>query len=957
MAAFPIVGIGSSAGGLEALQKLLRAVPADCGIAFVVAAHLHPETKSHLREILGGETAMPVIEVRDATEVAPAHVYVIAPNRSLIIEQGVLQTFEPSEPRGHRRPVDLFLRSLATDQGECAIAVVLSGTGTNGSAGVRAIKAEGGIVLAQDPETASFDGMPRNAIATGMVDMILPPEDMADALIKLITHSYVQGRSTLQGGASPDHTGAQDQLDTLLELVRARTLQDFRSYRRRTVLRRVHRRMGLRHIEDLGAYIDLVRVDPGEAKALAMDLTINVSGFFRDPEAWRKLDEKVIAPLVEERAPNTPIRVWAPGCATGEEAYSLVMLLFERADALKKSLDLRVFATDVVETALSSARSGLYPGSVAADVGGERLQRFFDPDDDNYRVKRSLREMITFTPHNLLQDPSFSRLDLISCRNLLIYLEPEIQKRVLGVFHFALSDGGYLFLGPAETITGQEDLFEAISRKWRIYRRKEGPRHLVDFPLVARPPVPDLPTPDSPGPWNRPQEWFQRRLLHRHAPPSVLVDSQLMVRAYHGATGDYIQQPGGEPTNNLLALARDGLQASLRSAVTEARERGQEVMVEAHVKRGMSRSPIRITASRLTLTSEDQGYVIVSFLEHEPQPAASLPPAPSSPADESRLEAELNATREELRLTIEQMEASNEELKASYEEIRSINEELQASNEELETSKEELQSLNEELRTVNNQLQAKIEELERRTDDLNNLLNSTDVATLFLDQYLRIRWFTPTMKALLALVPTDVGRPVYHFAQQFTGEALVEEAREVLRTLVPRKSEVQGADERWFISHVLPYRTEDNRIDGVVITFTDITERKAAERTTEAAQAFAQSIVDTVREPLVVLTPDLRVRSANRTFYRTFEVRPEATEGYLIYELGNRQWDIPALRRLLEEILPANAQFDDFEVEHEFETIGRRTMRLNARRLDAVDLILLALEDVTGRRQPAAADS
>ncbi|MGH6895388.1 MAG: chemotaxis protein CheB [Geminicoccaceae bacterium] len=947
MAEFPIVGIGSSAGGLEALEKLFGAMPPDSGLGFVVVAHLDPTQESHLSELLSRDTKMPVVEVGERTAVEPGHVYVIAPDRYLTLKDGVLHPSEPGEPRGQRRAIDVFLRSLAEDQGERAIGIVLSGTGTDGTQGLRAIKAEGGIALAQDPETADFGGMPQSAIATGGADLVLAPEKMAEALLDLVRHPYLRRPAEVE--KPPEIDG---HLTAVLSLVRAGTKQDFRCYKRTTLLRRIHRRMGLRQIVGLDDYIERLRDDPGELAALARDLTITVSGFFRDPEAWKVLDQKVIAPLVAERPADAAIRVWVPGCATGEEAYSIAMLVVERAEAVQKSFDLKIFATDVSEHVLPVARAGLYPASIAQDISRERLERFFDREDDSYRIKRELGDAITLAPQNLMQDPPFSRLDVISCRNLLIYLEPEIQKKLLGLFHFALREGGHLFLGPAETAAAQGSLFQPISKKWRIYLRLGPTRHdVTQFPLLGPRQDPNEAASAPPAePRARASTLFERALLEQYAPAAVLIDHRFNVPEFHGPTGDYLQQPGGEPTSNLLALARDGLQAPLRAAVQKAIHDDQEVTVDVRVRRGGSLHPVRLVVRPLRPPAA-AGMLAVSFLEREPVPQGNPTTAAAERLSPSQLEAELNATREELRLFAEQMETSNEELQASNEEIRSINEELQASNEELETSKEELQSLNEELHTVNSQLQAKVQELETRTNDLNNLLNSTEIATLFLDANLRIRWFTPAMKGLLDFMPADIGRPVSHFAQRFLGGDLAEDAKEVLERLVPRMSEVAGDSDRAYLRNTLPYRTEDNRIAGVVVTFTEITERKHWEQEIQAAREFAESIVETVRTPLLVLTPDLRVRSANASFYRTYQVGPEETVDRPIYELGNRQWDIPQLRRLLDEVLPTDKRFDEFEVEHAFETIGQRTMLLNARRIEAAQLILLAIEDITERKR------
>jgi two-component system CheB/CheR fusion protein len=944
MADFPIVGIGSSAGGLEALQQFLRAMPPDPGLALIIAAHLDPTQESHLTELLSRCTKMPVVEIESSIEAEPDHVYVIAPDQELTIRKGVIQSNKPQAPRGHRHPVDSFFRSLAEDQGERAIAIILSGTGTNGSLGLRFIKAEGGIVIAQDPATAGFAGMPRSAIGTGIVDLVLPPDQMPEALLGISRHPYLRQPADIADEASPD-----DQLGRLLTLVRARTRQDFSAYRKQTLLRRIHRRMGLHRIEGLANYIERLRNDPEEVEALAADLTINVTGFFRDPEAWQTLGEQVMAPLVRERPSGSTIRAWVPGCSTGEEAYTIAILLSEHATAVSKTFDVRLFASDVAAGVLASARAGIYPASITQDVANERLERWFEMEGDTYCVRNALRETITFAPQNLLQDPPFSRLDLISCRNLLIYLEPQIQKRVLALFHFALREGGHLFLGPAESIGGQEELFRPVSKKWRIYRRLGPTRHdIVDFPLIGasdRAPGGEAAAPARPG------EQMDRALLERYAPASALIDRGYRIYYLRGPIEDYLRPPSGEPSSDLLAMAREGLPTPLRLAVRKSVDEGRETATDARIRRGDTLHRVRLVVTPLKAEGDAPPRLLVSFFERHSKSQEVTAAEIAETPGQGELQAQLDTAREDLRLSMEQMESSNEELKASNEEIRSINEELQASNEELETSKEELQSLNEELNTVNSQLQAKVSELEARTDDLNNLLNSTDVATLFLDRSLCIRWFTPSMRALLELLPTDLGRPISHFARRFKDDDLLEEARKVLERLLPAEAEVVDDLGRWYIRHIVPYRTATDRIDGVVVTFTEITERKRREREVEQAKEFAEAIVGAVRFPLVVLTPDLRVRSANPAFYDTFQVTPDETEGRPLQELGNRQWDLPELRQRLARVLAESSELGDFEVEHEFERTGHRTMLLHARPLDGAQLILLGMVDLTERRR------
>jgi two-component system CheB/CheR fusion protein len=629
------------------------------------------------------------------------------------------------------------------------------------------------------------------------------------------------------------------------------------------------------------------------------------------------------------------------------------MLLLECIDEANKGLGLKVFSTDAAPHVLARARAGLFPASVAEEMPAERLERFFEKQGDYYQAKKRLREAIVFAPHNMLADPPFSQMDLVSCRNLLIYLAPEVQSRLIKLLHFALREGGYLFLGTAETIGDQEDLFHTISKKWRIYRRIGPTRHdIVNFPLAetahrSGPAHTGTPLPGG-------AETARMALLNQFAPPSVLVDDRMRILYFHGDTDAYLRQPRGEPTQELMMLARDDLAPRLRGAIHRALRDRQPSIVE--VRRSTDGPAVlRIMATPLAGHEGEQARVLVSFIEVRSSPSiAGAPSGPvpeHAPATENELEEALRASQLELRETVEQLESSNEELKASNEEMTSMNEELQATNEELETSKEELQSLNEELNTVNMQLQTKLEELEDRTNDLNNLLNSSAIATLFLSEDLRIRWFTPPLAELLDVIPSDIGRPLNQLAPKFQDPDFADDAREVLRTLQPREREVTSNDGRWYVRRILPYRTEDNRIEGVVATFVDITGRKRGEQELAAAKEFAERIVDTVRQPLIVLDSDLRVVSANRSFLDSYSLMSRDVIGRRLLDLGGGGWDMPALRNLLEEILPERETLTDYEVEGEFAAMGHRSMLLNAQRLDGARLILLAIEDVTERRR------
>ncbi|WP_158932987.1 chemotaxis protein CheB [Acidisphaera sp. S103] len=954
----PVVGIGASAGGIEALSQFFDGMAGDSGLAFVVVLHLDPTRESQLSAILSHHTSMPVVEIEDGLEVTPNHVYVIAPNHDLTLDGNVLRLTEPEQPRGHRHPVDVLFKSLAEQRAERTAAVILSGTGTNGTQGLKEIKAGGGLILVQDPATARFDGMPRSAIGAGLADHVLAPADMPATLLQYFQHGYVaapDGLAVVRGDKQP-------RLERLFGLLRAHSGFDFHIYKSATLLRRINRRMSLMGVGNLEDYIDRLRPDLGEVKALVRDLLISVTSFFRDADAWRTLDDIVISQMVADRETGASIRVWVPGCSTGEEAYSVAMLLQERAEAAHKQFDLKIFASDIQDDNLNAARAGVYPGSSVESLPTERIMRFFERLDGSYQVRKSLRDLVVFARQNLFHDPPFSRMDLITCRNMLIYVEPEGQKRALTLFHFSLREGGRLFLGSAETIGRADDLFETLSKKWRIYRRFGPTRHdIVDFPVLGGRATrsPQSGAGPMPEPSMRVSDAARRALLDRYAPASVLIDRRGRVLYFHGDTGDYLKQPNGEPTRDLLAMAREGLLSKLRVAINRVIADEQESRFIAQIRQGDLLRSVAVTLSPLPTVPPASGMTLVTFEPVASESPAVLPTAKSNAEDEvaSALENELRSARAELQGSIEQLESVNEELKASNEEATSMNEELQSTNEELETSKEELQSFNEELHSVNSQLQHKINELDQTGNDLANLLSGTEIATVFQDTELRVKWFSPATKPLLNLVLSDVGRPIAHFARQFIDDKLLGDAETVLAKLTPIEAEIRGDDGKWFIRRLLPYRTRDNRIAGLVITFVDITDRRRATDGIDEARIYAEAIVATARQPLVVLDAALRMRSANRAFYTLLDTTPDKAEHRRLYELGNGEWNVPEFRRLLDEVLPKDERFDDVEVT--FGPAGRdqRTMLVNARTLarngGREQLILLAIEEITQRKRDA----
>ncbi|MEO6029950.1 MAG: chemotaxis protein CheB [Candidatus Binatia bacterium] len=935
----PIVGIGASAGGLDAFQKLFSAMPADTGAAFVLIQHLDPTRPSLTAELVGSHTAMPVAQVEDGVRMQPNRVYVIPPNQYLSLHHGTLRLSPPTAPRSLRMAIDFFFHSLAEERGGHAIGVVLSGTGTDGTLGLMEIKAAGGMTMVQDPATVQHDGMPRSAITSGSADYVLPAEQMGAALVKYVRHAAA---SPADAEAPP----APDTMSSAVALLLAGTRLDFSGYKTGTLRRRMQRRMSLHHVARIADYVEMLRGDPAEVTALSKDLLISVTSFFREPGAWRALQEQVIRRVVAEKAAQDPLRVWIPACATGEEAYSLAIVLLEEIERAGQGRPLQIFATDVDVGALETARAGVYAEGIAAHVSAERLARFFVKDEHTYRVTKELREAVVFAPQSLISDPPFSRLDLVSCRNLFIYLEPALQERLIPLLHFTLVAGGYLFLGSAEGVGPERNLFEVVSAKWRIFRRV-GPSHhdKLQLPTAVTPLAANVrqPTPYPPSA-ARLATLAQHLLLERYAPACVIVDHAGEILYFHGPTEHCLMQPNGPSTRDLLEQARPGLRSPLRIAFRDAiGEHRRVVVTNVEVQRGSAFARVRATIEPLEGHKTTAGLWLVSF-EDEPTAAADGPVGDADNADATQvhqLEYDLRTTKGDLQQNVEDLRSANEEL-------QSVNEELQSSNEEMETSKEELQSLNEELTTANTQLESKIREIEAANNDLDNLLTSTSIATIFLDTQLLIRRFTPATQGLFGLIAADIGRPIGDIAQKFVDPSLLADAAAVLRKPTTAKVEVRADDGRSYLRQVLQYRTRAGGIEGVVITFSDV----AADALREA-RSYAESIVDTIREPLLVLDQRACVLSANQSFYRTFGVSKEETEGRSLYELGDHEWDIPRLRTLLLDILPKKRVLNDFKVEHAFASLGVRTMLLNARVLhrdgDRPDLVLVAIEDITER--------
>jgi len=845
-ARFPIVGIGASAGGLAAFEAFFSGMPtdADSGLAFVLVQHLAPDHKSILVELVKRYTRMEVFEVEDGMRVQPNCAYIIPPNRDMALLNGTLHLLEAVAQRGQRLSIDFFFRSLAQDQRERAMCVVLSGSGSDGTQGVRAIKAEGGMAMAQNPESTEYDGMPRSAIGTGLIDYTLPPAEMPAQLIAYADRAL--GKLPFRESQAATKTG--DVLKKIFVLLRAHTGHDFSQYKQNTVARRVERRMAVHQLEQIDQYLRYMRETPKEVDALFRDLLIGVTHFFRDKEAFEALQQQLGLVLAAKPA-DSPLRVWTTGCSTGEEAYSLAIVLREQMDALKKTFKVQVFATDIDARSIDTARAGVYPASIAADVSAERLARFFSAEDGNYRIHKNIRDLLIFSEHDVIKDPPFSNLDLVSCRNLLIYLGPELQRRLIPIFHYALNPNGLLLLGSSETVGDFSNLFAPVDRKAKLYLWQadgEASKHASFDSFLPRSSAASARSRharSSTITGRTPLRALTERMLLSRAPVGALVNEQGDLLYLHGQTGKFLEPAPGEPVMSIIKMARQGLRQELTSALRRAAAQNERILCpNVRVKTNGDFTTINLSVEQVILdpaSADAPRLFLVAFEEvtnadqiHIPAKVGDATTEPPSDAEReiARLTRELHAKDEHLLTTQEQMQTANEELRSSNEELQSTNEELQSTNEELETSKEELQSVNEELATVNSELHAKVTDLSRANNDMNNLLAGTGVGTVFVDHQLCIQRFTPAVTQLINLIRSDIGRPLGHIVNNLQGyDRLVSDIQDVLDTLTPKEVEVQTHAGAWHLLRIRPYRTLENVIEGAVITFMEVTEQKRAQ--------------------------------------------------------------------------------------------------------------------------------
>jgi two-component system, chemotaxis family, CheB/CheR fusion protein len=965
-ATFPVVAVGASAGGLEAVTHLLSHIPAKSGIAIVLIQHLAPKHDSSLVTLLSRVSKMPVSEVAKSTLVEANHVYVIPPGKDLIYGHGSLLLKPRDQNHGLHMPVDRFMESLAQEEGHRAIGVVLSGTGSDGALGLQAIKARGGIAFAQSEDSAKYDGMPHAAIATGCTDFVLPPPHIGEKLIQIARHPYVVRAATRPVEESID----RDVLGGILHLLRSSTGSDFTHYKKGTIVRRIRRRMVLQKNRNLLDYAKFLAGHPDEVSALHEDILIHVTGFFRDAPAFEILKKKVFPRILKARQPSTPIRIWVPGCATGEEVYSLAICLLECVKGRIDDVPIQIFGTDLNEPSLEKARAGVYTPNQVKDVSPRRLKQFFVKLDRGYQIRKDVRERCVFARQNVFQDPPFSRVDLISCRNVLIYLGAELQDRVIPIFHYALKPGGMLLLGRAETITSHSDLFVPLDRSYRIYSRKTGASRLVferraaeQEARIAR--IPPVPSKD--------EEFAERSaaaesvLLARHGPAAVLVNSNLEILQFSGRTSAYLEPLAGPASLSLVKMARESLVWEIRSAVQKSKKTGLPVRRE-RIPIATNGKTKEAAVEVIPLPARQGGdrnfWVVFKDGDEKPIQAGALAitekssvagrEAPQRQAL-ARLERELEETRARMDEVIRSQETANEELQSANEEILSRNEELQSINEEMETAKEELQSSNEELTTLNDELEHRHSELSQLNSDLTNLFSSLDIPVLILGRDLRIRRFSPAAESLFNLMPSDIGRPVGDMRFSATIPELRSDSAAVMDTGKRSERQVQDVGGTPHSLRIHPYRIAEGKIDGAVVALVDTSALKRASDAIEDARQYAEAIIEAVQESLVVLDSQLRVRNANHSFYTTFQVAPKATVGNLIYDLGNGQWNIPQLRTLLDDVVSRDAPLSNFEVEHDFPLIGRKTMALRARKFRSpkggVPLILLSIQDETERRE------
>lgn len=897
---FPVVGLGASAGGLQALKSFVSKIPEISGMAYVILIHMSPNQPSLMPELLQRMTPIPVNTAKDGDILLPDHVYVVPPNSDINIYKGTIQLMALIL-KGPTLPIDFFFRSLAKDKGPEAAGIILSGTGTDGTLGIKEIKSSEGLVLVQSDESAKYDGMPRNAVNTGLVDMILTPEEMPN---KLIQYFGTLGPVERQKIAVVDDD-AKSWLTKIYSLLRVKVGHDFSLYKENTIIRRVNRRMSLNQVEDYATYVRFLRENPKEAEFLFRELLIGVTHFFRDSESYETLKKNILPGVFANLPEDSNFRVWIPGCSTGEEVYSLAMVFRECLDTTSKRINLQLFGTDIDPYAVDKARKGVFPESIVADVNPERLKRFFTREHDAYSIRKDIRDCIVFSVQDILKDPPFSRLNLLCCRNLLIYLDGTAQKKLLPLFHYTLVPGGILVLGSSETIGSSTHLFKTLDNKWKIFQQKEvgaNFRQPIEFPTgLPENRVADLQIPITLEKKRSFDNYVKTMVLNHFSPPAVLIDRKGNILHVQGRTGKYLEPAVGPPSQNILDMAREGLRIELSSSLREAITLGRNVTrKEVYVRTNGDVQPINLHVYPGLTPKETAGNYLVVFeniaatSEKQKLPTNSKND-PVDPTNERilLLENELQISRESHQTTIEELESSNEELKSTNEELQSSNEELQSTNEEMESSKEELQSLNEELQTVNAELQSKVDLLSTAQDDMQNLLNSTEIATIFVDNDQCVKRFTEKATRIISLIQTDIGRPLHQLATNLTYENLNEDLETVLKKLIPKEAEVQSKDDKYYNMQIIPYRTTDNRINGAVLTFSSIDELKRSKKVLNEANvqmelswSIVRNVFDMSQNPMTVIDPEGKIIIANTAFSELSGIAPDSLNTCDLFDEG-----------------------------------------------------------------------
>ncbi|MBV8100788.1 MAG: PAS domain-containing protein [Verrucomicrobia bacterium] len=949
-----VVGIGASAGGLEAVSELLRHLPSNTGMAFVFIQHLEPRQTSRLTDILSRITDMTVEVATERLRMKRNHIYVMPPGADITLSDGLLILERRTESAGRHLPIDYFFHSLAKEQGSKAVAVILSGMGHDGSAGLKSIKEQGGTTFAQDEPSAQHGSMPASAIDSGYVDIVTTPRKIAIELVRI-----AQDRPAKP---SKRRTVAENGLKNIFGLLRSRTEVDFSQYRKTTVRRRIQRRMVVHRIDDVDDYFTFLKRNTEEVDALFREMLIHVTGFFREPETFDVLQTAVLPRLLEKRGQNDPIRIWLPGCSTGEEAYSLAIIVTEFFDNHSESPAIQIFATDVSDRVLEIARKGVFDANIESAITKDRLRRFFSKNERGYQINKQIRDLCVFARQNVLRDPPFSRLDLISCRNVLIYFETAAQKKLIPFFHYALKPGGFLLLGGAETVGNFSDLFEAVDSKTKLFAKRS----------VQSPPLSSMEV-EIPGPKEQAlrdsavqtalmqpdiRREVDRTLMDRYCPPTIVVDNAMKIIQFRGNVAPFLDPEPGEASLDLFRMLKSSLEMPLRSTINDAKKTIAPVRKEGILFQSGSGQATFLSLEVVPMGGSALRERCFLLLFEDSRVAVTDATALKGKrgrrnlqdARVSQLEQELATTREHLQTLIEEQESTNEELRSANEEIQSSNEELQSTNEELETAKEELQSTNEELITLNEELKSGNLELTEVNNDLTNLLKSVNIPIVMVDRGLHIRRFTPVAQRTLKLIPADVGRSITDLRADVEVPQLESLISEVMDTLSSREVEVRDRKGHWYNLQIRPYETSDNKITGAVMILFDVNSAKLEAERSKTMANYAEAFLETVRSSLVVLDSNLRIKRATTHFHDAFRLLPKETEGVSIFEVGHRQWDFPEFHALLEERLPQQSRVTDFECEHQFPRIGKKRIRLNVRQVEATDaenrLTIVSIEEV-----------